>query len=145
MNLLIKITLLSLITFSIACIFFTKDVACKIKLNLTVLNIGSEDYVIELKNGSKINEHSIKIDNPKFILRKEDTVNTIIDYEWIGNEKCCTGGSTWKLYDLTIAEVIRNGAVIKRIEFAPYDTTIRPGIYLNENQWNYTYDTLFIY
>ena len=110
-----------------SCSFFDKDVSCKAKLSLTVINASDFEKKIEFNNHiERFNPDYVTItyeDSSAILLPKEEK-SFIINYSWVGNNECFFSYNFIDDYRIVVI-VKSDDSFSEQFQVCPFDTTIR--------------------
>lgn len=111
---------------SFSCSFFDKDISCKAKLTLTIINVSKFERMIEI---SKYNESYMSDrvtilykDSTSIILPHQNKI-FIFNYEWIGNNECFFSDAFFESYRIDV-KIKSTDSLELQYQVYPFDTTI---------------------
>lgn len=109
-----------------SCSFFDKDVSCKAKLSLTIINASNFDKKIEFYNyKERYNPDYVTITYKDSLIKllPKEKESFVFNYSWIGNNECFFIDVSFEDYRIDVIVKSEN-SFSEQFQVYPFDTTI---------------------
>lgn len=109
----------------LTCSFLDKDVNCRAKLALRIINTTSSPKYVEFSNfqeSYKPDYVTITFPDTSASISQKESRTFLFEYSWIGNNECVFGKGLFERHRIDVT--IRNGdSVASQYQVYPFDTT----------------------